>query len=82
MSTSRCKARVTSVTRPYEGNVTGFKVILGAPEYDPDPESENGKFFEATPCINMELYVSNEAAEKAFPEGKDVWVDFTPCEED
>ena len=81
MTTSRCKARVVSVTRPYEGATSGFQVVLGAPEYNPNPESVNGKFFEATPCINMTLYVANETAEASFPEGKDVWVDFTPCED-
>jgi hypothetical protein len=79
MTTSRCKARVYKIERPYEGAVEGFKVTLGAPPYDPDPESENAQFFHATPCISMEMYVSNEIAEAAFPEGKDVWVDFTPC---
>lgn len=79
--TSRCKARVNSVTRPYEGAVEGFRVLIGAPAYDPDPESENARFFHATPCISMDLYVSNEAAERAFPVGKDIWVDFTPCED-
>ena len=80
-TTSRCKARVYSVERPYEGAVEGFNVKLGAPPYDPDPESENARFFHATPCIQMDMYVSNEAAECAFPVGKDVWVDFTPCED-
>lgn len=80
MTTTRCKARVHSVERPYEGATDGFQVKLGAPPYDPNPESENAKFFQATPCIDMTMYVSNEAAEAAFPVGEDVWVDFTPVE--
>lgn len=76
---SRCKARVSKVEKNAYGE--GYMIALGSPPYDPDPESENGKFFEATPAIQMQLGLLNEGALEAFPEGKDVYVTFTPVED-
>ncbi len=48
--------------------------------YDPDPESENGKFFSATPAGTIDLQILNKDAADQFEQGKEYYVDFTKCE--
>lgn len=81
---TRCKVRVQKVEehKDHTGKVYAKSVTVGAPPYDPDPESDNGRFFAATPCINMTLHVLNLAAADAFEEGKDYYVDFSPVQVD
>ena len=57
----------------------GHSITLDA-VYDPDPSSENGQFFRWTPSGQITMAVVNESAAKAFVEGKEVYVDFTPVE--
>jgi hypothetical protein len=54
--------------------------VTFVPVYDGNPESENGKFFEATPSGSISLGIVNEAASVQFVEGKEYFVDFTPAE--
>jgi hypothetical protein len=49
--------------------------------YDSDPESENGKFFHATPAGSIQLSTVNKEAAAQFEEGKSYYVDFTPAGE-
>jgi hypothetical protein len=44
--------------------------------YDPDPKSENGKFFSATPTGSISLGVVNPDAAASFETGKLYYVDF------
>lgn len=46
------------------------------PVYDPNPESENGKFFAATPGGNIQLSVVNETAAQQFEVGQEYYVTF------
>lgn len=47
--------------------------------YDPNPESENGRFFAATPSGSISLGVVNESAAELFEPGKEYYVDFSPA---
>lgn len=61
---------------------TGFgpnKVVATiklSPVYSSDPESENGKFYAATPSGNIELGTINEEASKQFILDKEYFVTF------
>lgn len=45
--------------------------------YDPDPESENGKFFASTPSGNISLGVVNSDAAEVFGQsGDEILVEF------
>lgn len=41
---------------------------------------ENKQFFEATPGGQVSLNILNESALAQFEQGKEYYVDFTPCE--
>jgi hypothetical protein len=78
MSTVRAKFRVNLVT-PYlgaDGKSTGARVDM-APVYDGNPESENAKFYSATPWGQITLGTVNPAAAEQFQQGDEVYVDFT-----
>lgn len=80
MSTVRAKFRVHVVT-PYtdqSGKPSGYRVAL-SPVYDSNPESENGKFYQATPWGEIVLGTMNPAAAAAFTPGAEFFVDFTPA---
>lgn len=51
--------------------------IAMQPVYDSDPNSENGKFFAATPGGSISLSVVNPAAAGQFVEGREYLVTFT-----
>lgn len=76
MST-RAKFKVRTVVET-EGN--GHAITLDA-VYDPDPDSENGRFFRWTPSGTITMAVVNAEAAKSFVEGGEVYVDFTPATE-
>jgi hypothetical protein len=79
MPAVRAKFRVNNVT-PYtdqSGKPNGYRVDM-APVYDSNPESENAKFFQATPWGQITLGVMNPAAAGAFTPGAEFYVDFTP----
>lgn len=82
MTTTRCKVRVSKVTplvRQEGEEPYAYSINIGAPPYDPNPESENGRFFQATPGINIQLGVVNPAGAAVFKEGRDYYCDFTEC---
>lgn len=60
------------------GYEKGATTIRARPVYDSNPESENGRFFHATPGGDLRLDVVNDAASQQFEEGKEFYVDFTP----
>jgi len=57
----------------------GKHVVMQA-VYDPDPDSENGKFFKYTPGGSVDLSIVNPAAAAAFEVGKEYFVDFTAAD--
>lgn len=71
----RAKFKVSGIT---EYGTSGKAVAL-MPVYDSNPESENGKFFNATPWGKIELGTVNPAAAEHFEIGKEFYVDFTPA---
>ena len=77
----RAKFRVHVVT-PFtdqQGKPNGYKVGL-SPVYDSNPESENGKFYSATPWGEIVLGTMNPAAAEQFTPGTEFYVDFTAVE--
>jgi len=77
----RAKFKVHNVA-PYtdsSGKVYGQKVSM-SPVYDSNPESENAKFFNATPWGEIVLGTVNTAAAEQFKPGAEFYVDFTPAE--
>lgn len=73
MST-RAKFKVESRTETTEG----FTVHL-SPVYDPNKDSENGRFYKWTPAGEIKLQTINPAAAEMFKPGAEVYVDFTPA---
>lgn len=69
--TVRAKFRVS--------NVSGTRVML-SPVYDSNPESENGRFFSATPGGHIDLQVMRPEVVAAFQVGQAFYVDFAPAE--
>lgn len=57
-----------------EGNLA-YEVTLN-PVYNSDPESENGKFYAATPSGSILLAVINPSAAAGFEVGKEYYVSF------
>jgi hypothetical protein len=78
--TVRAKFRVNLVTAYTDANgeAKGFRIDL-APVYDGNPESENGKFYSATPWGQITLGTMNPAAASQFTSGTEMYVDFTPA---
>ena len=89
----RAKFKVTEVKRsmstgvvdrkedgsPIYGNVEVQSVKL-APVYSTDPNSENKKFWDASPSGSIELGVVNQAAWSEFELDKEYYIDFTKAE--
>lgn len=73
MSTVRAKFRVNCVTP--SGDCARIDM---APVYDSNKESENGKFYQATPWGQITLGTVNPHVAEALPVGTEVFVDFTP----
>jgi hypothetical protein len=63
-------------TAPAQPKTTGVKVNL-APVYCPkDTQSENGKFWEATPQGQLWMQINNPAAFDFFKEGAEYYLTF------
>jgi hypothetical protein len=88
----RAKFRVNSITRTeadyYDRAKNGDAVtkvpvahIYLTAVYDANPESENGRFFHASPAGSIQLSTVNKAAADQFEEGKSYYIDFTPAGE-
>lgn len=74
----RAKFRVHNV-QPFTdqaGKPNGYRVDL-SPVYDSNPDSENGKFYQATPWGQITLGTMNPAAAEQFLPGTEFFVDFT-----
>lgn len=79
--TVRAKFRVNCV-QPFtdqSGKPNGYRVDL-APVYDSNPESENAKFYSATPWGQITLGVMSPASAEKFTPGAAFYVDFTPAQ--
>ncbi|MEY4531316.1 MAG: hypothetical protein RLZZ156_2037 [Deinococcota bacterium] len=49
-----------------------------SPVHDPDPQSENGRFYRATPQGNIVL-MATSLANDAFSPGEEYYVEFSPA---
>lgn len=78
--TTRAKFRIVSVTDIYTGNGDQRESSVDlVPVYDPDPESENGKFYKYTPGGKISLSTVNPFVRDFFKRGGEFYVDFTPA---
>ena len=57
-----------------------MEVVELYPVYSDDPNSENRKFWEATPSGMFSMNISNQQAWGWFKEGKEYLLDFTEAE--
>ena len=73
MSTVRAKFRVHCAVPQGDG----FRIDL-SPVYDSNPESENGRFYKATPWGQITLGVVSDSVGETLKPGVEVYVDFTP----
>lgn len=74
----KAKFKVQSITETSNCDVTkpNLKTVRLSPVYDSNPESENGKYWQATPSGSIELGTINEDAAKQFEVGKDYYITF------
>ena len=73
--TVRCKMRCDNKTE-VAGNTS---MTLNA-VYSDDPNSENRKFWEATPCGSLQMNCINPTASAQFEIGKEYYIDITLAE--
>jgi hypothetical protein len=78
-NTTRALFYVTDVLfRPApDGTIASHVVTLNA-AYDPDPESPNHAFWQATPAGQITMTINNPEVFGLFLPGKKFWLDFTP----
>lgn len=72
----RAKFRVTNIRNDGQGKPNGFTM---SPVYDSNPDSENGKFFAATPGGTVDMWVTRPEVAEQFPLGAEFYIDFTPA---
>ncbi len=72
----RAKFRVSNIRTDQEGKPNGFQM---APVYDSNPESENGKFFAATPGGSVDMWLTRPEVASQFQLGAEFYIDFTPA---
>jgi hypothetical protein len=72
----RAKFRVNLVSPYADGK---YRIDM-APVYDSNPESENAKFYSATPWGQITLGMVNAEVAEQLKVGSFVYVDFTPAE--
>lgn len=75
----RAKFVCTDVEVTTQANGEKLSTVKLEPVRDPDPASENGRFFRYTPWGRIEMGTINEVAAAQFQAGKDYFVDFTPA---
>jgi hypothetical protein len=84
MATIRAKFYVTEKTlASYQPgkDAVGGRVKLTPVRYDhKNPESENSRFWTASPSGELTMQIQNQAAFDAFKIGQSYLVDFTPVE--
>ena len=73
--TVRAKFRVDGHTEDTEGLVT----VLAHAVYDPNPESENGKFWKYTPAGEFKISCVNPGTLTDFPVGAEFYIDMIPA---
>jgi hypothetical protein len=66
-----------SVSQQWVPEKQEIQTIEMIPVYDADPESENGRFWDATPVGKIELGTINEAAGRYFDLDGEYYVTFT-----
>ena len=76
--TVRCKFSCREVKESGQSD-DAFYVTLDA-VYDPDPESENGRFFKYTPSGTLALGTINASAAAQFEIGKEYYLDISLAE--
>lgn len=71
------KFRVHNITsfNDASGKSAGSRVAM-SPVYDPNPDSENGKFYQATPWGEIILGTVNPTVAEQLPVGSEVLVTF------
>lgn len=69
--------RFTLNWKMQEGDKEPLGEVTLKPVYDPNPESENGRFYAATPSGEIKLGILNTEAVKCFVVGKNYIIDFT-----
>ena len=72
--TVRAKFKVSHL-KDNDGSVT----VSMNPVYSDDPNSENRRFWNATPAGSIEMTINNPAAFNQFTEGQEYYVDFSPA---
>lgn len=75
----RAKFKVDSITRKEFPGMVQNEIAM-TPVYSGDEDSENAKFWNATPSGKIEFTCVNEDAVKQFEVGKEYYVDFTKAE--
>lgn len=64
----------------YGGNAQEMTTVVLSPVYSQDPDSENKKFWDATPSGEVKLGTINKAAADYFELGEEYYLDFTKAE--
>lgn len=77
----RAKFTVQSIERQLSYQGKEVHTVKMAPVYSNDPESENRKFWEASPSGSLQLGMVNAEAVNQFELGKEYYLDFTPAGE-
>jgi hypothetical protein len=72
--------RVEKSMYGYAPNQQEMTTLVLAPVYSQDPESENKKFWDATPTGEIKLGTVNLEAAKEFDLGAEYYIDFIKVE--
>ena len=76
----RAKFKVSRIERSLWREGVEVQTIVLSPVYSNDPNSENAKFYQATPSGEIRLGTVNAEAAAAFDLEGEYYVDFTPAE--
>lgn len=75
---ARCKLKIREIKdNEYS---PGSQSIVADTVYDPNPESENGKFFKATPSGSLQLHVVNTSSIDHLQVGDEIYLDIIKVE--
>lgn len=80
---TRFETSMNTVRNPETGKYDlkqEMRTIVMHPVFSDDPNSENKKFWDASPSGELKLGTVNPAAWQAFELDKDYYLDFTPAE--
>lgn len=82
----RAKVRVYSVMEGKSYDEETKEVVKNSEQislggvYDADPESENFKWSQATPALNLTIHINNPGSFDRLQQGKDYYLDFIPVD--